>query len=609
MLLVAAAGAAPGESQATRTDRFHVTLPPGSTLRVENVSGDVVATPGPAFSAVVTVTVAAPSQSRADEILGATRIVQSREGDELALETHWPEGVGRHDHRSRSSRTSEPMPSVHCRECKITARYEVVVPPGVRARLRTVNGEVRVNGLDGDVDLQTVNGGVTVRGARRSVTADSVNGKVDVAAQTLPASASVDLKTVNGSVLLTLPKDTKFDLSASTMNGKIASTFPLPPRDDMEAEVRSSHKAPPPRNPPARMPRPVVVEGEGEEVIVDLQELEKEIEESMKDAEAQARESMRGMDREMRRFRLFTPGNEYGGSVGGGGARVKVSTLNGSITVLATGSAESEAKALVSPRRFLEVQVPRVEVRPRVAIPKALARVAPRLAGDEDDVIRGDVSGDLLATTGGGNYRVGKVSGRVKILTRAGEIHVASAGSGADLKTYGGDIAIGAVNGDLKAQTLAGDVRAGAVAGSANVDTSGGDVRIDRVGGSVDVRTAGGDIVLPAVGGGVLAKTGGGDVRVVLISRQPRGGVFIHNSGGDVTLTLPGDIRADVELDATGCDDATETYVRSDFPEVAVIRRSGSSHGSGAINGGGPRLVVRTNSGTIRLRKGATAGN
>ena len=48
------------QGSATRTDRFNGTLTAGQTLSVENISGDVVASPGSAFSAVVTVTVIAP---------------------------------------------------------------------------------------------------------------------------------------------------------------------------------------------------------------------------------------------------------------------------------------------------------------------------------------------------------------------------------------------------------------------------------------------------------------------------------------------------------------------------------------------------------------------
>ena len=185
---------------------------------------------------------------------------------------------------------------------------------------------------------------------------------------------------------------------------------------------------------------------------------------------------------------------------------------------------------------------------------------------------------------------------------------MASAGSAADLKSYGGDIQIGPVAGDLRAQTLAGDIRVGAVAGSAIAETSGGDIRIAHVGGSADAKTAGGDIVLPGVAGGVHAETGGGEVRVVLISREARGGIAIRNAGGDVTLTVPSNFRG--ELDLTALDaDADEKAIRSDFPEISVTRRAGSQQAAGTLNGGGPRVTVRTSSGSIRIRKGPPAGS
>jgi len=627
LMLLAAASRAETGIQAKRTEQFNATLSSSSTLRIENVSGDIVAKPGRELSATVAIAVTAPTQARAAELLRATIIQQTRDEEEYVLRTLWPLS----DHRGSSRRrilvdgSSHPgrRGELRCEDCKVTAQYDVTVPPGVHAILHTVNGEVRTDGLDDDLELQTVNGGVAVRAARKSVSAHSVNGKVDVASLALPPAAILDLKTVNGGVLLTLPKDAKFNLSASSMNGAIASTFPLPARVEPEPEEPSAARppaAPAPPAPPraARTPRRVVVEKDDEDnVVVDLRELEKELEESMREVDVEVRESLRGMDRQMRHLKIFSR-NDYTGSVGGGGAQVRLSTLNGPITVLASGTKESEAKMLVSPRRNFSVEVPRVEVHvPRVQVrvppvevhpPRPMVRVDPELAGDEE-VVRGDISGDFLATAGGGTYRIGNVSGRVKILSHSGEIHVASAGSGADLKTHGGDITIGTVRGDLKAQTLAGDVRAGTVSGSATIETSGGDVRIERIGGSADVRTGGGDVVLRGVVGGGRAETEGGDVHISLVSREPRGGLMIRNAGGDVTLTVPSDLRAEVELDVSDCGDPGETCIRSDFSEVAVLRRSESARATGTLNGGGPRVVVRTTSGTIRLQKGSASGN
>jgi hypothetical protein len=110
-----------------------------------------------------------------------------------------------------------------------------------------------------------------------------------------------------------------------------------------------------------------------------------------------------------------------------------------------------------------------------------------------------------------------------------------------------------------------------------------------------------------AVAGGFQARTDGGDVRVAVLSREPRGGISIRNGGGDVTLTLPADIRAELDLQVTDCGDPSEVFIRSDFPEIAVTRKSGESRASGSLNGGGPRIVIRTSSGTIRLRKGPSS--
>jgi len=620
MLLAAASRAGGEEIKATRTDSFSATLPSGSSLRIGNVSGDISAHPGRGFSATATITVVAPTQARANELLGKTTVSQSREDSEYKLETLWPrtDQDGRAHHRARGHN------EMGCRDCRITVQYDVTVPPGVRVNLHTVNGDVRAKDLDGDLDLQSVNGGVLARGARRSIAAQSVNGKVDVASEALPAAAALDLKTVNGAVLLTLPKDARFQLSASSMNGIIASTFALPPRAEAGADdVTLAPGPPPPPASPRRAPTPrsavVVREGDDEDVVVDLHDLERELEQSMRQVDVEVERSARGTDHVIRHVRLL-PGCSYMGGVGQGGAGVQISTLNGPITVLAAGTRESDAKVLVLPRRSfsmelphaeiprVEVRVPRVDVRiPKVVIPGSDVHVESGSSDDEEEVVRGDVNGDFLATSGGRSYKIGNVSGRVKILTHAGEIHIASVGADAELKTYGGDITIGPVRGDLKAVTLAGDVRAGAVSGSVTLETSGGDVRVERIGGSAQIRSGGGDIILPAVIGPVQASSDGGSVRIAVLSREPKGGVVIRNGGGDVTLTLPGDVHAEVELAVDDSSDAEETFIRSDFPEVAIVRRSDSVRASGALNGGGPRISVRTTSGTIRLRKAAAA--
>jgi DUF4097 and DUF4098 domain-containing protein YvlB len=637
LLMLLAAGTARGEETANRTDRISAILPAGSTVRIENVSGDVVAVPGREFSAVATIVVAAEDRKRAQDVLDKVRIVQTRDGDEFVVQTRWPESRWRFQGRTGLRRLR-----ARCEDCRINARYDVTIPPGITAVLETVNGDVRVRDLDGDLDLQTVNGRVEARGVRRSLDAESVNGDVIAEAISAPRGAAFELETVNGAVRLTLPKDARFDLTASTMHGSIASTFALPRRADEPDEEVIRRKIREERTEKKPLRRMVVRDGEGgdDTVVVDLKELEKELEESMHDVDVEIREAVRPLEevsrgmRGMRGLRILDPRRTYSGRVGEGGARVRLSALNGSILLLASGTRADDARPVVSERRSfvvtipihvrvpevkvnvppIKVRVPEVRVhvpRVQVVVPQPAVEVRPRSVprvvwASETPIQRGDVAGDFLSTSGTSSYRIGNVSGRVKILTHSGEISVASVGSGADLKTLGGDIRVGPVKGDLAAQTAAGDVRATAVGGSARVETSGGDIRIERVDGWLRARTAGGDIVVPFVAGAVDAETAGGDVRIAVAARQLREGVSIVNGGGDVTLVLPSDFRGKVDLTVTEAD-PSEPAIRSDFGEISISRREGTVRGTGTLNGGGERVRVQTSSGTIRLRRGGAA--
>ncbi|HEV2063114.1 MAG TPA: DUF4097 family beta strand repeat-containing protein [Thermoanaerobaculia bacterium] len=608
LMLVASRAAAEDRMpfSAGRTDRFNAALASRATVRIENISGDIVARPGKDFSAVATLSVAAATQKRADELLARTVVAQTQDEEGYSLETRWPDSASRDD---GGRRRTPGRPS----DGRITVKFEVTIPTGMTAVLKTVNGEVRVTDVDGDLDVSSVNGDVRVQGTRHSFRARTVNGRVEAAAALLPAGASVDCRTVNGAVTLTLPKDAKFDFSASAMSGAIASTFPLPVRtapESLPAKELSREKD---RD---RTRRIVVHDEDGEDVVVDLREVQREIEQSMREVEIAVRRGLRESAREAQIFTLM-PGREYTGSVGHGGASVHASTLSGSITVLAAGTREADASPLVPPRRSFTyprmrvVQIPEPP-EPPVAVPRP-PRVPPRLVtivrprfakllpGEEEDIRRGDITGDFLSTTAGSGYRIGHVSGSVRILTRGGEIHVGSAGLTADLKTYGGDIQIGPVGGDFRALTMAGDVQAGAVAGSATAETSGGDIRIDGVKGALEARTGGGDVIVPSVGGAVDVETDGGDVRLGLTVKQAS--IAVRNGGGDVILTLPADFRGDFDLQVSGAS-PEETAIRSEIPGISVTKRAGSQQASGSINGGGPKVVVRTSSGTIRIRKG-----
>ena len=604
LMLVSASKA----EQLTRVTKVNGTLSAGQTLQVQNVSGDVVVSPGREFAATVTLTVSAATKAKAEELLSRSRIEQNHDEDGWSLETHFPGNRNDGDwHRGMS-----------CRDCKVVARYEITVPSGVNLSLETVNGDVKVQDCDGELQLETVNGSIEARGVKGTLQGQTVNGRIEAVAVALPPSGNIELQTVNGPVKLTLPKDARFEFSGETMNGTLSSTFPFriaapqPVEKPAGKTKEKEHK------------KIVVQDEEGDESEMDIGEIEAEIAESMKGVEAEMRDdekAVREVQREMRRIRIPDPRREYSGAIGKGGASVRIETLNGAVLLLAAGTTEADAKPLVSERRSIVVTIPpvnvhvppvKVEVPPvhvppvKVQVPPVppappVAPVPPVTEDEEGEVVRGDVNGDFLSTSTDSSYRIGKVSGKVRIVTHSGEIRVAGVGAAGDLKTFGGDIILGPVTGALTATTMAGDIRVESVGGAAAVDTAGGDIRIQRVGGSLDARTSGGDIIAPSVGGGVKAVTAGGDVRIGVVSRDIKGGITIHNSGGDVSLSLPADCKADVELIVTGADD--DRAIRSEFPDMSFSKRSGSQRATATLNGGGEKIVVRTTSGMIRLKK------
>jgi hypothetical protein len=105
--------------------------------------------------------------------------------------------------------------------------YDISLPAGVRARLKTVNGSVRVDGLEGDLRVESVNGGLELSDVAGEVRAHTVNGRIHVVFDSVPNGRRHELGTVNGGIELTLPEDTPGRLEASTVNGSIDCELPL----------------------------------------------------------------------------------------------------------------------------------------------------------------------------------------------------------------------------------------------------------------------------------------------------------------------------------------------------------------------------------------------
>jgi len=110
----------------------------------------------------------------------------------------------------------------------VTVEYHVHVPFRVLlAAVKTVNGSVLVHGVQGGGDLRSVNGDVQVTDSAGRFNAKTTNGNLSLQLRNVANGAPMDIETVNGSVVLTLPSNTRANLKVQPMNGDFSSELPV----------------------------------------------------------------------------------------------------------------------------------------------------------------------------------------------------------------------------------------------------------------------------------------------------------------------------------------------------------------------------------------------
>ena len=111
---------------------------------------------------------------------------------------------------------------------EVAVEYTIHVPHGAKLEhLGTVNGTLRVAGVDEVDELRTVNGNIEVYGADSTVHARTTNGNVRLELYRVRGVAGTLAETTNGSVVLAVPADSQADLEARCLNGNFLSELPV----------------------------------------------------------------------------------------------------------------------------------------------------------------------------------------------------------------------------------------------------------------------------------------------------------------------------------------------------------------------------------------------
>jgi DUF4097 and DUF4098 domain-containing protein YvlB len=140
-----------------------------------------------------------------------------------------------------------------------------------------------------------------------------------------------------------------------------------------------------------------------------------------------------------------------------------------------------------------------------------------------------------------------------------------------------------------------------------------GEITVDSVDSEVEINTVDGGITLINVGGSVVAHAVDGNITATIARVAPQAPMAFTSLNGDIDVTLPaavkanlrlrsdqGDVFTDFDVQVTASASANQTQQRNGRNLRIDVNRSIY----GTVNGGGPDFELRTFDGNIYVRKG-----
>jgi len=170
-------------------------------------------------------------------------------------------------------------------------------------------------------------------------------------------------------------------------------------------------------------------------------------------------------------------------------------------------------------------------------------------------------------------------------------------------------------NADLNVDTGDGSVESDAITGNLDIHTGDGHIRVDGAKGQIRLRTGDGSIEGRELDGQLEATSGDGHINIegrfdalniktgdgsVTARANPgsklANGWNVHTGDGSVTMSLPGDLQANIDASTN------DGRISLGIP-VTVEGTFSTSQIHGKMNGGGAPLTIHTGDGSIHLSK------
>ncbi|HXG87959.1 MAG TPA: hypothetical protein VNJ02_06450 [Vicinamibacterales bacterium] len=193
-----------GKAQDEWTRSYRV--PASGRLEIINVNGKITAVPSDTGS----IEIRAERSAKGATDDGAKELL-------ARIEMREEIGEGRVRVEVRAPRINGPS--------RHEIKWTIKVPRGVAVDLRTVNGGVKMDGLEGEIRARSTNGGITGTGLiATGIDAAVTNGGVEIDLAKAITSGTFDIEAVNGGVTFNMPADSQADLSGRCVNGGVSVT-------------------------------------------------------------------------------------------------------------------------------------------------------------------------------------------------------------------------------------------------------------------------------------------------------------------------------------------------------------------------------------------------
>lgn len=219
--------------------------------------------------------------------------------------------------------------------------FDITVPRSTSVYVsNSLGGDIEIRNIAGDIEVKSLNGEVTLGDVSAGALVETMNGEIEVDVKAIIEAKPLSFTSMNGEVKITLPVDAKANVQLRTHNGTILTDF-----DEKQLVTKT-----------ASLKRSNLRYGSHDRGSSDNEDMREAVREAMRvgmEAAREATEAAREAIREAREemsdgdevsIAMPTPpipplppmtgGKIVTGTLNGGGPEIRVSTMNGTVTLL-----------------------------------------------------------------------------------------------------------------------------------------------------------------------------------------------------------------------------------------------------------------------------------